>query len=101
MTTAKPVRHPRLSLRARVALLAGVAVALAIFVTTVGVYLSVRNQLYSQLDQDMLTRAQTTAGAVSSPDQLLSLPPELLGRLRRVARARTSLDICWRRPATS
>jgi two-component system sensor histidine kinase MprB len=79
MTTAKPVRHPRLSLRARVALLAGVAVALAIFVTTVGIYLSVRNQLYSQLDQDMLTRAQTTAGAVSSPDQLLSLPPELLG----------------------
>ncbi len=77
--SARP-RH--VSLRARVALLAGVAVAVAVALTTLGIYLTVRAQLYNQLDDDLLARAQAATRALADPDVVAVLPADALGDAR-------------------
>jgi two-component system, OmpR family, sensor histidine kinase MprB len=54
----------RLSLRTRLTLLVAVAVGLAVALTSVAAYLTVRHELHRHLDQTLVTRAQA---AVRSP----------------------------------
>ncbi len=72
----------RITLRARVALLAGVAVAVAVAITTLGIYLTVRAELYNQLDADLLARAQAASRALADPDVVAVLPADALGDAR-------------------
>ncbi len=72
-----------LSLRARISLLAALAVALAVAATTAGIYLTVRAQLYDQLDADLLGRARAAVGgSLSNPEQLVFIPADALGDAR-------------------
>jgi two-component system sensor histidine kinase MprB len=75
-------RRRHVSLRARVALLAGVAVAIAVALTTLGIYLTVRTQLYHQLDDDLVARAQAASRALADPDVVAVLPADALGDAR-------------------
>jgi two-component system sensor histidine kinase MprB len=72
----------RVTLRARVALLAGVAVAIAVAATTLGIYLTVRAELYDRLDDDLLARAQAASRALADPDVVAVLPADALGDAR-------------------
>lgn len=75
--------RPRLSLRARVSLLAAFAVGIAVAATTAGIYLTVRVQLYDQLDADLLGRARAAVGgALANPEQLVFIPADALGDAR-------------------
>jgi two-component system sensor histidine kinase MprB len=58
-------------------------VALAVAATTAGIYLTVRAQLYDQLDADLLGRARAAVGgALSNPEQLVFIPADALGDAR-------------------
>jgi two-component system sensor histidine kinase MprB len=72
----------RLSLRARIAVLAAAAVAIAVAVTTLGIYLTVRAQLYDQLDKDLIARAQAVSRAAPNPDVFVLIPADALGDAR-------------------
>jgi two-component system sensor histidine kinase MprB len=61
---AEPTR--RLSLRARVAVLAAAAVAIAVSITSLAIFLTLRAQLYDQLDRELLARAHATVTALST-----------------------------------
>jgi two-component system, OmpR family, sensor histidine kinase MprB len=54
----------RMSLRARVAILAAVCVAAAVALVSLGAYITVRDRLYQQVDDNLHTRA---ANAVATP----------------------------------
>ena len=81
-TPDTPAVRARLSLRGRIAVLAAAAVAIAVAVTTLGIYLTVRAQLYDQLDHDLLARAQAVSRAAPNPDQLVLIRAEALGDAR-------------------
>jgi two-component system, OmpR family, sensor histidine kinase MprB len=68
----------RLSLHARVTLLTAVAVGLAVGLVSMAAYLTVRQQMYSNLDQNLLDRAHSAAGArvLTDPDLVVKLPAE-------------------------
>ena len=86
MTESKPGgERQHLSLRARIAVLAAAAVAIAVAVTTLGIYLTVRAQLYDQLDNDLLARAQAVYRAAPNPEQIVVLPDDALGDARIAA----------------
>jgi two-component system sensor histidine kinase MprB len=57
--------HRRLSLRARVAVLAAAAVAVAVAITSLAIFLTLRAQLYDQLDRELLARGHATVQALS------------------------------------
>ncbi len=61
------------------------AVAIAVAVTTLGIYLTVRAQLYDQLDSDLLARAQAVIEAAPNPEQIVVLPDDALGDARIAA----------------
>jgi two-component system sensor histidine kinase MprB len=82
MTAISGSGRRRLSLRARIAVLAAAAVAITVAVTTLGIYLTVRAQLYDQLDSDLLARAEAVSRAASSPEQIVVLPDDALGDAR-------------------
>lgn len=83
MTASSPRRESRhLSLRARIAVLAAAAVAIAVAVTTLGIYLTVRAQLYDQLDNDLIARAEAVYRAAPNPEQIVVLPDDALGDAR-------------------
>lgn len=83
MTASSPRgERRRLSLRARVAVLAATAVAIAVAVTTLGIYLTVRTQLYDQLDNDLIARAEAVYRAAPNPEQIVVLPDDALGDAR-------------------
>ena len=84
-TPAPSSASRRLSLRARIAVLAAAAVAIAVAVTTLGIYLTVRAQLYDQLDSDLLARAQAVYRAAPNPEQIVVLPDDALGDARIAA----------------
>jgi len=71
----------RLSLRARVAILAAVAVAIAVAITSAAIYVMLREQLYDQLDRDLLARAEAAA---LNPDLIATLPADALGADARI-----------------
>lgn len=57
-TSAYDAGEPRFSLRTRVTLLAAICVAGAVALVSLGAYISVRNNLYSQLAVDLQQRAE-------------------------------------------
>jgi two-component system sensor histidine kinase MprB len=71
----------RLSLHARVTLLAAVAVGLAVAVVSLSAYLTVRQQMYRNLDDSLIDRAQQAAqsGVITQPEIMEQVPPEALG----------------------
>ncbi|HEY3003090.1 MAG TPA: HAMP domain-containing protein, partial [Kribbellaceae bacterium] len=83
----RAVRLPRgwlsekLSLHARVTLLAAVAGGLAVALVSLAAYLTVRQQMYSNLDGNLLDRAHSAAGqdVLTDPDQILRVPASALG----------------------
>ena len=79
-TAAGPPRRTRLTLRARVAVLTSVAVALAVAATALGLFLTLRSQLYGQFEQDLVTRANAGVnGALADPSQIAQLPADAFG----------------------
>ncbi len=80
----RTVRLPRswlsekLSLHARVTLLTAVAVGLAVGLVSLAAYLTVRQQMYSNLDQNLLDRAHSAAGAreLTDPARVVTVPAE-------------------------
>lgn len=82
----RTVRLPRswlsgkLSLHSRVTLLAAVAVALAVALVSLSAYLTVRQQMYRNLDQNLLDRAHSAAeqGALTDPDTVQKIPVEAI-----------------------
>lgn len=83
----RTVRLPRswlsekLSLHARVTLVAAVAVALVLAVVSAAAYLTVRQQLYRNLDTSLTSRAENSVSArvLTDPDIIRNLPPDALG----------------------
>ena len=80
-TASTPPQERRLSLRARVAILAAVAVAIAVAITSAAIYILLREQLYDQLDRDLLARAEAAA---LNPDIIPALPADALGADARI-----------------
>jgi two-component system, OmpR family, sensor histidine kinase MprB len=73
-------RLARLSLRARIGILAALAVGLAVATTSVVAFLTVRMQLYERLDTNLLERAEAAVDSpLAEPDQLARIPAEVLG----------------------
>ena len=70
-----------LSLHARVTLLAAVAVGLAVLLVSVSAYLTVRQQMYRNLDSSLIDRAGQAAkkGVLTNLENLQSVPPDALG----------------------
>ncbi|HEX3791345.1 MAG TPA: HAMP domain-containing sensor histidine kinase [Pseudonocardiaceae bacterium] len=71
-------RPPGMTLRARVTMLTAICVAGAVALVSLGAYLTVRMNLYNQVEQDLLTRATVTAGeqaqsAPASPNNPLTI----------------------------
>jgi two-component system sensor histidine kinase MprB len=71
----------RLSLHARVTLLAAVAVGLAVAFVSLAAYITVRQQMYRNLDDSLIDRAQQAAqsGVITRPEIMQEIPPEALG----------------------
>jgi two-component system sensor histidine kinase MprB len=69
-----------LSLRTRVAVLVALGVGIAVTVTSLAAFVTVRVQLYRQLDQNLLDRAQTVVSSpLGDPTVLVRVPPGALG----------------------
>ena len=69
----------RLSLRARIGLLAAVGVGLAVAATSVAAYLTVRAQLYDSRDENLLVRARSAVDSIlGTPNQLAKIPADAL-----------------------
>jgi two-component system, OmpR family, sensor histidine kinase MprB len=71
----------QLSLHARVTLLAAVTVGLAVLIVSMSAYMTVRQQMYRNLDDSLVDRAQQAANgtALTNPTILQEVPPEALG----------------------
>lgn len=71
----------QLSLHARVTLLAAVTVGLAVMIVSISAYMTVRQQMYRNLDDSLVDRAQQAANgtALTNPNILQGVPPEALG----------------------
>jgi two-component system sensor histidine kinase MprB len=71
----------QLSLHARVTLLAAVTVGLAVMIVSISAYMTVRQQMYRNLDASLSDRAGQAAknGTLTSPTILQEVPPEALG----------------------
>jgi len=69
----------QLSLHARVTLLAAVAVGLAVAFVSTAAYLTVRQQMYRNLDDSLVQRTTSSAHVLTDPDIVRGLPPEALG----------------------
>ncbi len=71
----------QLSLHARVTLLAAVAVGLAVAFVSVAAYLTVRQQMYRNLDDSLIQRSTTAVQnkVLTNPDVMRTVTPEALG----------------------
>jgi len=84
-TTNGPVRRARrtlagMSLRRRISLLAALGVGLAVLLTSVAAYATVRNQLYQQRDESLLQRARAAVSTpLGDPGLLAQVPAAALG----------------------
>ena len=68
------------SLRTRVGLLVAVGVGLAVALTSVAAYLTVREQLQHTRDDALLKRARAAVSSpLSDPERLAAIPPDALG----------------------
>ena len=69
-----------MTLRARIALLVAVACALVVAAVSVAAYATVSRQLSQQLDDALVTRAESAVGSpLSDPTRLVQVPAEALG----------------------
>jgi two-component system, OmpR family, sensor histidine kinase MprB len=68
-----------LSLRSRIAILAALAVGLAVAVSSLAAYVTVRNQMHQRLDENLLARAEAAVQSGFDPEQLAQIPAEALG----------------------
>ncbi|MEV0282670.1 HAMP domain-containing sensor histidine kinase [Kribbella sp. NPDC050820] len=71
----------RLSLHARVTLLAAVAVGLAVAIVSIAAYITVRQQMYQNLDDSLIDRAGAAAqkGVLTNLTNLGNVPSDALG----------------------
>ncbi|GAA3081346.1 two-component system sensor histidine kinase MprB [Kribbella aluminosa] len=71
----------KLSLHARVTLLAAVAVGLAVAIVSVAAYVTVRQQMYQNLDNSLVLRASQAAQkrVLTNLEILQNIPPDALG----------------------
>ncbi|MEU4287468.1 HAMP domain-containing sensor histidine kinase [Kribbella sp. NPDC026596] len=71
----------QLSLHARVTMLAAVAVGLAVAIVSVAAYVTVRQQMYQNLDDSLILRASQAAqkGVLTNLQNLQNIPPDALG----------------------
>ena len=70
----------KLSLRSRIALLVALAVGLAVAVSSIAAYVTVRNRLHASVDENLLVRARSAAAAgLRTSSQLTRIPPGVLG----------------------
>lgn len=71
----------QLSLHARVTLLAAVAVGLAVGIVSAAAYVTVRQQMYRNLDDSLIQRTALAAKGpvLTDPEIMQGLPPEALG----------------------
>lgn len=73
-------RLGRLNLRTRVSVLAALGVGLAVALMSVSAFLTVRAQLYQQLDENLLRRAHAAvASPLADPARLVEVPAAALG----------------------
>ncbi|HEU4490025.1 MAG TPA: ATP-binding protein [Jiangellales bacterium] len=73
-------RIGRLSLRSRVSALAALGVGLAVLLTSLAAYATVRNELLEQRDEALLERAQAVVDAgIVDPVALAQIPPGAVG----------------------
>lgn len=77
MTADAPTRRSHVSLRSRIAILTALAVGIAITLTTITVYVLVRNELYDQFDADLVRRTEAIAQAISTPAAAAQFPAAL------------------------
>jgi two-component system, OmpR family, sensor histidine kinase MprB len=69
-----------LQLRTRVGILAAVGVGLAVTLTSVAAFVTVRNQLHHQRDQQLLARAEAAVDSpLGDPNRLANIPSAALG----------------------
>jgi two-component system, OmpR family, sensor histidine kinase MprB len=69
----------RLPLRTRVGVLAALGVGLAVAITSVAAYATVRNQLQQQRDEALLARAHAAVSTLGDPRFLAQVPSAALG----------------------
>ncbi|ADB35874.1 histidine kinase [Kribbella flavida DSM 17836] len=71
----------RLSLHARVTLLAAVAVGFAVALVSVSAYVTVRQQMYRNLDSSLIDRAEQAAktGVLTNQQNLATIPTDAFG----------------------
>lgn len=71
----------RLSLHSRVTLLAAVTVGLAVAIVSISAYLTVRQQMYRNLDDSLVDRAYSAVQGqvLTSPDNIVKIPPDAIG----------------------
>jgi two-component system, OmpR family, sensor histidine kinase MprB len=68
------------SLRSRVGLLVAAGVGLAVALTSIAAYVTVRDQLHRQRDDELMSRARASVNtALADPDALRDLPASALG----------------------
>ncbi|HEY9390542.1 MAG TPA: HAMP domain-containing sensor histidine kinase [Mycobacteriales bacterium] len=73
-------RLSSLSLRTRLTLFVAVAVGLAVALTSAAAYLTVRHELYDQLDESLVHRAQAaTRSSLADPLTLARIPTSAIG----------------------
>ncbi|MFC0624806.1 sensor histidine kinase [Kribbella deserti] len=74
-------KQQRLSLHARVTLLAAVTVGLAVAIVSISAYLTVRQQMYRNLDDSLVSRAEIAvrSGELTEPDNLQKILPDMVG----------------------
>jgi two-component system sensor histidine kinase MprB len=73
-------RLARLSLRSRIGLLAAVAVGLAVALSSLAAYVTVRQQMLAQMDESLLDRARAAADSpLTNPNELAKMPSAALG----------------------
>jgi two-component system sensor histidine kinase MprB len=73
-------RAAHLQLRTRVGLLAAIGVGLAVTLTSVAAYVTVRDQLHAQRDHSLLARARAAvASPLGDPARLANIPSAALG----------------------
>lgn len=73
-------RLARLNLRTRVSALAALGVGLAVALTSISAFITVRAQLYEQLDENLLRRAHAAVTSpLADPARLVEVPAAALG----------------------
>jgi two-component system sensor histidine kinase MprB len=75
-----PPKQSRLSIRARIAILAASPVALVVVLTMLALFITLKSQLNEQFEDELLVRAQAAVGAgLGDPETIVTLPSKAFG----------------------